>query len=88
MTIQQAMTAAMKHFNKERPEATILRVSLSEASGKFDARVIISALIHIEYIIDNDFNESNNHPTYVRVEDVNGEATAQYIFSRSLNCDL
>lgn len=77
MTIQQAMTEAMKTFEKNSPKATILRVSLSECFGNWRTGYLSSALIHIEFTIDDDNSESRNYPVYVRVEDVSGRAVVK-----------
>ena len=79
MTIQQAITEAMKYFDKEMPYASIRRVSLSEASGNWKTGVLSTALIHIEYAILEDYTKSDECPLYVRVNSVNGKAKASYI---------
>lgn len=82
MTIQQAITTAMKYFDKKMPYASIRRVSLSEASGDWRTGRLSTALIHIEYAILENYTESDEHPLYVRVDLAAGKAKASYIISR------
>lgn len=73
MTIQQAMTKAMKFFDRKRPDASIRRVSLSEGTGNWRTDRLTYALIHIEYAVNEDYSESDKYPCYIRVRDEDGK---------------
>ena len=72
MTIQQAITKAMKLFNRKMPYDSIRRISLSGGTGNFRIAKgdLTSALIHIEYVTcTNDYTESDERPCYIRVDE-------------------
>ena len=78
MTIEQAMTKAMKVFEKEG-RGEIRAVKLLECYGR--GKNLASASIQIEYAINGDYAESDNVPYIVNVSDgLGGIVAVQAIF--------
>lgn len=78
MTIAQAMTKAMKVFEKEG-RGEIRAVKLLECYGR--GNNLASASVQIEYAIDGDYTESDNAPYIVNVSDgIGGIIAVQAIF--------
>ena len=78
MTIAQAMTKAMKVFEKEG-RGGIRAVKLLECYGR--GKDLASARIQIEYAIDGDYTESDSAPYIVNVADgLGGIIAVQAIF--------
>ena len=78
MTIAQAMTKAMKVFEKEG-RGEIRAVKLLECYGR--GNNLASARVQIEYAINGDYTESDNAPYIVNVADgLGGIVAVQAIF--------
>ncbi len=76
MTTAKAITKAMAVFEK-KGSGDIRKVSLMEgsgANGKWS-----QLIIQIEYAVNGDYTESDNHPFMVNVVDNNGKIEAARI---------
>lgn len=76
MTTKKAITKAMAVFEK-KGSGDIRKVSLMEGSGTNGKWSQLT--IQIEYAVNGDYTESDNHPFMVNVVDENGKIEAARI---------